>query len=893
MKEDSRKEMSRVHRVSINAATNYLRFIVTMVITFFLIPFVIRQLGEDLYGLWTLSFSIIGFFALLDFGFGLGVVKWTGETRVSGDIEHRNHMLSTVFFIYLMIAAVAMALLIGFSFFFPRLFSIPDELSKPAVLVLIILGLRSLVIQFPLSLFKGVLFGEQHIPLINIIQMTGTVVYAGLAWFFLTTGGSLTSLAAANCIGFFIENLLYTILAFAKVKKLRISPRLVRKKYALEAVSFSVFSFITTIAGLVLFNTDALIIQLTMSLSFVGIYGVALKVAEYALMLTKQLVNVFTPLILELKEKQEHDSIRFLLLDVSKYILTTGAILTGTVVVFGSDLLLFWVGETFLTAYIPLILLVAALMITIPELVASSVLMLTGHHAFTAKVAVFSIAVNITVSLLLVGPLGLTGIALGTLFSTLVNSGILTLKKAADAYEFPFHRYLFKVFLPVLIPLPLLMAAGWLIRQATGVHSLLDLILKAIPGVVIYVVVFWVFFVDKGIKRKVYRRLPGRNGKKGGAVTTTGSCVSGHVEGGLKAQLCTWPVDDAFRADWDHFLNDLPCPYPFNRLDWIENVVSCYLADEGTEILPFRFVDEQGQTCAMGIFQRVLEQAFPGNRVVIRTIDNNAQRIVPLVSPSPEMTAMALKALVKWGGRRVDYFDLFKLDNHESYLQTVDSLLKQQQVEVSLTTFNTQPRFMLVDDWTTYLSRRTQGHRKRIRRYTRKLQEAYDDYQYIRLRSPAEFEAYGIDRAFSEIADIYFLNWDINSLPEGEQERLKALCGFYERIFRTWIPAGLCDLNLLKANGDLIAFDLNIAERGSVFMMVGTYHPDYASRSPGNAIFCEEVQDSFSRSEHVLEMGGEYLEYKNLWAKESVDSYHLRLYGGTLRSRIKRMLKRG
>ncbi|NCC65237.1 MAG: hypothetical protein EOM15_11340, partial [Spirochaetia bacterium] len=65
---------NRIKKTSLNALTNYLRFFFTMVISFWLIPFIINNLGQTIYGLWTLSFSIIGFFSLLDFGFGLGVV---------------------------------------------------------------------------------------------------------------------------------------------------------------------------------------------------------------------------------------------------------------------------------------------------------------------------------------------------------------------------------------------------------------------------------------------------------------------------------------------------------------------------------------------------------------------------------------------------------------------------------------------------------------------------------------------------------------------------------------------------------------------------------------------------------------------------------------------------
>ncbi|AEV30022.1 membrane protein involved in the export of O-antigen and teichoic acid [Sphaerochaeta pleomorpha str. Grapes] len=497
------EKMSRTRQVTINAATNYIRFFFSMIVSFWLIPFIIRSLGQDMYGLWTLSFSLIGFFSLLDFGFGLGVVKWTGESRVTGEYEYRNHMLSTVFFVYVLVALVGMVLLGGFSFFYAKIFSIPKPLQSTAVAVLLILGLRSLLIQIPLSLFKGILFGEQRIYQINIIQTIGTLLYAGSAFVVLSQGKGVVYLAIVNCVSFLLENLLYFLFAYKKVAMLSISPRKIQKKYFREAVSFSFYSFLTTIAGLVLFQTDVIIIQITLNLSLVGLYSVAIKISEYAFLLTKQLVNVLTPLISELKEKKEYDSIRFLLLDLSKYIMATGVILTATIYVFGKDLLLFWVGSEFADATIPLLLLMTSFMISIPELVASNVLTMTGNQKFTAKVSILSIIVNIGSSLLLVRPLGLVGIALGTVISSFVNNVLLTLSRAAKEYEFPAHWYLTKVFLPTCLPGIVLVGIGFAITYFYPVNSVWDLIIKAIPGGLAYLIIFWFFYTDKKMKMTI------------------------------------------------------------------------------------------------------------------------------------------------------------------------------------------------------------------------------------------------------------------------------------------------------------------------------------------------------------------------------------------------------
>ncbi len=125
-------------------------------------------------------------------------------------------------------------------------------------------------------------------------------------------------LATVNCLTFFGENILYLLFAYRKTEKLALSFKKVKKSFIREALSFSTYSFITTIAGLVLFQTDTMIVQLTLNLELVGVYAVALKINEYAFLLSKQLVNVLTPLISELREKKSmmYSSIYFLIFQI-------------------------------------------------------------------------------------------------------------------------------------------------------------------------------------------------------------------------------------------------------------------------------------------------------------------------------------------------------------------------------------------------------------------------------------------------------------------------------------------------------------------------------------------------------------------------------------------------
>ncbi len=99
---------------------------------------------------------------------------------------------------------------------------------------------------------------------------------------------------------------------------------------------------------------------------------------------------------------------------------------------------------------------------------------------------------------------------------------------------------------------------------------------------------------------------------------------------------------------------------------------------------------------------------------------------------------------------------------------------------------------------------------------------------------------------------------------------------------------GMLDVSLLEADHTLIAFELNLCESGNVSMLMGTYNQEYANYSPGNAILSEILQDSYLRKDTIVDFGGEFLTYKKLWTKLSINSYHLRIYGNTLKAKLKK-----
>ena len=94
----------------LNIGSNYLKTIVGMVVVFLLMPFTIHMIGKEMFGLWSLIFSVVGLFGLMDFGFATAAVKYVAERTGAGDTEGRNSILSTLLVIYTCIGVVCLVI---------------------------------------------------------------------------------------------------------------------------------------------------------------------------------------------------------------------------------------------------------------------------------------------------------------------------------------------------------------------------------------------------------------------------------------------------------------------------------------------------------------------------------------------------------------------------------------------------------------------------------------------------------------------------------------------------------------------------------------------------------------------------------------------------------------
>ena len=79
-------------------------------------PFMLRMLGQNEYGLYSLVASVVGYLTVLDLGFASAIVRYTAKFRAEGKIREQYELFGMFLILYTGIGIVAFLLGLGIYF---------------------------------------------------------------------------------------------------------------------------------------------------------------------------------------------------------------------------------------------------------------------------------------------------------------------------------------------------------------------------------------------------------------------------------------------------------------------------------------------------------------------------------------------------------------------------------------------------------------------------------------------------------------------------------------------------------------------------------------------------------------------------------------------------------
>lgn len=398
-----------------NVLVNWMAYAVTIVIGFFLSPFLVHQLGDPVYGIWTLLGSLTGYLGLLDFGITPSIVKSVAQYRAKDDFAGMNRLLTGAISIFIGLACLSFAASCVLAIYFNDIFDNPLNRSTTAVLVLLT-GLN-LAVTFPGSVFIGFLRGYQRYDLDATVSTIALLARTALIVVLLRGGHGVIALAAATFV-FDMARLAYLIRCVYRLNPaLKISREHFDRSELKQLFSYSSHFFLIAVGTRLNFFTDSIVIGFFLSAAAVTLYSIPNRLISYLRELVIEMTGVLMPAITHLHATEATEGVRELHRRCTKYVALLTLPVAAIFWILGDRFIRLWMGPGYENGFELLQILTIGIVAHLIGTPTGSVLTGMGRHDIVARFVILQAITNQVLSLLLVKPLGLTGIALGTTIS--------------------------------------------------------------------------------------------------------------------------------------------------------------------------------------------------------------------------------------------------------------------------------------------------------------------------------------------------------------------------------------------------------------------------------------------------------------------------------------------
>lgn len=465
------------------------------------VPFIIRGLGTDRFGLLSLAWVVLGYFAIFDLGLGRATTKFVAEALGKGEEMEIPRIAWTSVTVQALFGLLGSMVLIALTpLLVGRILNVPPELIGEAKVMFYILT-PSVPIILISSSFQGILEAFQRFDLVNAVKIPSSTLTFLLPLFGLYCGFRLPGIVMLIFLARIGALLVYIMLDF------RIMPQL--RKYSGSLSLFPhLFSFggwitVTNIVSPILVYLDRFLIGSLLSIASVAYYSAPYEMVTRLSIISASLSVTLFPAFSSLEGVENKEKIGTIFARSVKYILLTLGPVVLIVMLFARDILGLWLGTEFLLES-TIVLQVLALGVLINSLAHTPFALLqgVGRPDLPAKFHLFELLIYIGIAWLLVSKWGINGAAMAwtlrvTLDTFLLFGAVFGVYKLS-----PQTLSINGVWRAGLI-FVILAGLSFLVKSLTGFLGLLVQILLIVPVFGLFGLFCWRYVIDTSDRRVV------------------------------------------------------------------------------------------------------------------------------------------------------------------------------------------------------------------------------------------------------------------------------------------------------------------------------------------------------------------------------------------------------
>ena len=384
------------------------------------IPLTVRYLGAEMYGVWVTIGTTLAMLAVMDLGIGNTLTNSISEAYALGSKQLAGLYTTSAF--WMMLALALLFGVIGYPLWrainFGYIFNIHGQFAISQTRDAVGVAYALFLLGLPVNLINKILGGYQQLQIANYFSAAGAVLsllaIAATTYF----RGGLVVLVLAYSGSLLLSNMICMLWLFVFHKPwLFPSLKKVHFSTAKQMLNSGGLFFLLQLSGLIVFNSDNLVIAHFMGASQVTPYNVTWKLVSYAAVLQNLLMPALWPAYSEAIVRGDAAWVRSTYRRTMWATMLFASVFCLALLFVGRPFIRIWASPAAVPSGALLIAMCVWTLICTLMNNEATVLVAANEIRLQTWLSVLAAAVNLLLSILLVQRIGALGVILGTILS--------------------------------------------------------------------------------------------------------------------------------------------------------------------------------------------------------------------------------------------------------------------------------------------------------------------------------------------------------------------------------------------------------------------------------------------------------------------------------------------
>ena len=385
----------RAGHLAKNTVLNLIGYGAPLLIGFVTLPFVIRGLGTERFGILSLILVVFGYFSFLDMGLGRATIRFVADSIGRGDLGQIPQYVWTSVYIQSILAfGGTLVLVLVTPLVSQTILKIPVRYQAEVKTALYLMALSLPVIMVSTS-FRGVLEGCQRFDIVNAVKIPASSANYLIPFISLFVWKSLVGIVVLLFAMRLLTLFIWIVFAFRQFPGLRGEMRFQKEKFR-PLMSYGGWATVSSFISAILENLDRFVIGALISVQAVSYYSAPYEAVGRLGILPNSLLTALFPVFSMLKGGMAEDRLRDLFVRTLKYVLASIGILIVPIILLSRGILRLWLGQEFaLRSGLVLQLIAAGFFFLSFSYVAFNLIQGIGRTDLTGKIHILLLATYI------------------------------------------------------------------------------------------------------------------------------------------------------------------------------------------------------------------------------------------------------------------------------------------------------------------------------------------------------------------------------------------------------------------------------------------------------------------------------------------------------------------